>query len=81
MLFLFSGDAVVFPNNCVDYSARSDGCYLLSGNFFYPEDEIQFTALGEEPLVISYEFIKWINHIPVQLNPTIEREDHLYVRN
>ena len=81
MLFLLSGDAVVFPHNCADYSARSkERCYHPSGIHFDPEDEIQFRALGEEPLVISYEFIEWIDHIPVQLNPTLEREGPLYVR-
>ena len=78
MLFLLSGDAVVFPDNCFDYSARTeDRCYYPSVIHF---DEIQFRALGEEPLVISYEFIEWIDHIPVQLNPTLEREGPLYVR-
>ena len=70
----------MFPNNCIDYSARSDGCYHPEGIHLEPEDETQFTTLGEEPLVISYEFIEWINHIPVQLNPTLEREGPLYVR-
>ena len=80
VLFLLTGDAVVFPSLCYDYSARRDGCHHPSGVFVSPGFEIQFRALGEEPLLISYEFIRWINHIPVQLNSTLEREGPLYVR-